>query len=197
MPCVECIRALESGRVVAFATDTFYALACDPYNLKALNQLRALKGRSASRPLPLLIAQDYDWQELGCEHTGLTRTLARLFWPGKLTMIVPCHSDLAARVGREGDDLLGLRVPGGDWLQELLSQWGGPVVGTSANLSGQPPARSCDEAREYFGNKVFYVDGGMAPGGAPSTVVQLVKGGLRVIREGAVTIEAFSEWRVR
>ena len=146
----ECIRALKSGRVVAFGTDTFYALACDPFNLQAVNLLKTLKGRSHAKPLPLLIAQDYDWHQLGCEHTELTRALARSFWPGKLTLIVPCQSDLAALMGQKGDRSLGLRAPGGEWLMGLLSQWEGPLVGTSANLAGQPPACSCGRGERLF-----------------------------------------------
>lgn len=196
MPYAECIRALENGRVVAFATDTFYALACDPYNVQAVIQLRAIKKRADAKPLPLLIARDFDWHRLGCEHTDLTKTLARCFWPGKLTMIVPCQSELAAQVGQPGDGAVGLRVPGNTWLLGLLSRWDGPVVGTSANLAGKPPARSVDEVRGYFGEDLFCVDGGRAPGGEPSTVVHMVEGGLKVDREGAVRLELLNEWIV-
>lgn len=182
---------------MAFATDTYYALACDPYNVQAVIQLRAIKKRADAKPLPLLIARDFDWQRIGCEHTDLTRILARRFWPGKLTMIVPCKSELAAQAGQQGDCALGLRVPGNRWLLGLLSEWDGPLVGTSANLAGMPPARSYYEVRGYFGEDLFCVDGGLAPGGEPSTVVHIVEGGLKVDREGAVKIEALHEWIVR
>ena len=194
MSYAECLRALESGRLISFATDTLYALACDPHNDQAVAQLRTLKRRAAEKPLPLLIAADFDWERLGCTFDELAESLAGAFWPGKLTLIVRCRGALASLVGRASDGAVGLRAPEGDWLQGLLAEWDGPLIGTSANIAGDPPARSYKEVRAYFGDEVFCIDGGATKAGLPSTVVDLVDGTIRVDREGAVSTETLNTW---
>jgi L-threonylcarbamoyladenylate synthase len=171
---------------VAFPTDTFFALSCDPFNTQALATLRRLKGIDAARPVPLLIPAIFDVAKLGCEFNGLATELAERFWPGKLTLVVPCTGTLSQLVGRPEDGAVGLRAPGGAWLQHLLSSWGGPLVGTSANTTGRPPATSPEEIRSYFGRQLGWISEEPAMGGEPSTVVDVTTGEIRVERDGAV-----------
>lgn len=188
MPASACVAALRGGHVVAFPTDTFFALSCDPFNAQALAALRRLKGIEADRPLPLLIPAIIDVSKLGCEFNGLASELAERFWPGKLTLIVPCKGELSRAVGRSEDGAIGLRIPGGAWLQHLLSSWSGPLVGTSANPTGRPPALTPSEIHEYFGRQLGWVSDQSAPGGEPSTVVDVTSGEIRIEREGAVPV---------
>jgi L-threonylcarbamoyladenylate synthase len=173
---------------VAFPTDTFFALSCDPFDAQALSLLRRLKGIGHDRPLPLLIPAIFDVSTLGCEFNGLASELAERFWPGKLTLIVPCKGALAEAVGRPNDGAIGLRIPAGAWLQHLLSSWSGPLVGTSANPTGRPPAVSPAQIHDYFGRQLGWASDQSAPGGEPSTVVDVTSGEIHIEREGAVPV---------
>jgi L-threonylcarbamoyladenylate synthase len=180
---------------VAIPTDTFFALACDPFSDSAVAQVRKLKQRDPGRPLPLLIPLHLNWERIHCHQSPLARELARAFWPGKLTLVVPCRGELAGRVGRPGDGAVGLRAPGGDALQALLAGWDGPLLGTSANISGRPPARTAAEIERYFPSGLSWVAPESAPGGRPSTVVDICSGRLMIEREGSVTLEQLRNWQ--
>jgi L-threonylcarbamoyladenylate synthase len=181
-----CLDQLRAGRVVAFATDTFFALSCDPHSDSALRELRTLKGLDANRPLPLLIPAGYDVARIGCVLPRVATTLIDHYWPGKLTLIVPCHGKLAARVGRRPDGAVGLRVPEGAWLLDLLAAFDGPLVGTSANPTGAPPAASLADVQSYFSTDRVVGYPGESPGGAPSTVLSLADDPPKIVREGAI-----------
>ena len=184
-----CLDALKAGRVVAFPTDTFFALSCDPFSDPALSLLRQEKEIGSLRPLPLLIPPDFDCARIGCVLSQKAQLLARRFWPGKLTLVVPCEGPLGARVGREPDFAVGLRVPEGEWLTDLLRAFDGPLVGTSANRTGQPPAASLEEVRRYFALDKVVAFAGLAPGGAPSTVISVTGDEPTIEREGAIPVE--------
>lgn len=190
-----CLDALRAGRVVAFPTDTFFALSCDPLSDAALARLRELKEIAPGRPLPLLIPPDFDCARIGCVLSEPVRRLTQRFWPGKLTLVVPCDGALGPRVGRRPDFAIGLRVPEGAWLHDLLMAFDGPVVGTSANRTGDPPATTVAEVRRYFSMDQVDSFPGTAPGGAPSTVVSVAGEELVVEREGAVSAaELMQAW---
>ena len=182
-----CLAALKSPGVVAFPTDTFYALSCDPSEPVALSKLRQLKGLDSDRPLPLLIPRDYDLAVCGCTVSDNAAQLMQSFWPGKLTVILPCTGALAAAVGRSADGAIGVRAPDTKWLLRLLERMETPLVGTSANPTGQPPARTSAEVRSYFGAEVAVLDEADAEGGQPSTVVDCTGGAFEIVREGAIS----------
>ena len=192
----DCLQALAAGQVVAFPTDTFFALACDPFCSPAVERVRRLKQRDPGQPLPLLIPLSLDWERIHCDQSPLARELAGAFWPGKLTLVVPCRGELAARVGRQGDGAVGLRAPGGERLQELLRAWDGPLVGTSANISGRPPATTAAEVDTYFPSGPAWIAPESAPGGKPSTVVDVCGERMLIAREGSVTSEQLRKWQV-
>lgn len=181
-----CLTALRAGGLVAFPTDTFFALSCDALNPGAVRRLRELKALAPVRPLPVLIPAALDPVTLGCRLDERARSLIDRHWPGKLTLIVPCEGVLAENVGRAEDGAVGIRVPDGEWLLDLLTRWNGPLVGTSANPTGRPPAVSPDDIRAYFGNQLAWVSPERAPGGNPSTVVDSTGTELRIEREGAI-----------
>lgn len=183
---IACLGALRAGRVVAFATDTLYALSCDPFSAPALHRLRSLKGIAPGRPLPLLIPRGFDVARIDCVLPPRASALVHRYWPGKLTLIVPCHGSLATSVGRLPDGAVGLRVPAGAWLQDLLSAFDGPLVGTSANPTGAPAATNEAQVRAYFPERDVDCFDGACPGGAPSTVLSLADEPVVIEREGAI-----------
>jgi len=180
-----CLRALNTGHLVAFPTDTFYALSCDPFNADAVGRLRAMKGSPAGRPLSLLLPPSFDVATIGCHLSAQAQVLIERFWPGPLTLVVPCDGSLSRLVGGAPDGAVGIREPAEPTPTTMLSEWGRPVVGTSANPVGLPPARIADEVRDYFGDDVCTI-AGHAPGVAASTVVRVVEDRIELLREGMI-----------
>jgi tRNA threonylcarbamoyl adenosine modification protein (Sua5/YciO/YrdC/YwlC family) len=178
---------------VAFPTDTFFALSCDPFDTHALARLRRLK-RIKERPLPLLLPTGFDCRDLGCHLSRFAEELVSHFWPGKLTLIVPCRGVVAARVGRLSDGALGVRVPDWPWTQDLLRSWNGPLVGTSANITGRKPAVTPADVQAQFGDDLEWIARETAPGGEPSTVIDVSGERLRVQRVGAVSESELTPW---
>jgi L-threonylcarbamoyladenylate synthase len=183
-----CLSSLRRGQLVALPTDTFYALACDPLNPAAMSKLHILKHSPAGRPWPLLVSADLDLPEQGCVVTEMGARLIRHFWPGQVTIVLPCTGPLAMAAGRTKDGAVGLRAPAGPAaLLEILSEWRAPLTGTSANVSGRPPAATHTEVEDSFGDAVGCIVSGHCPGGTASTVVDATGTVPEIIRVGAVT----------
>lgn len=179
----EVIEALRSGGVVVIPTDTVYGLACLPRLGDAVQAIFELKGRPDDKPLPVL-GDGIGALETVAVFDDRATELARRFWPGPLTLVLPRNASFTHDLG--GDDMttVAVRVPQNEVALELLSE-AGPLATTSANRSGDPPATSAREAKEIFGDEVSaYVDGGPCRG-LPSTVLSLI-GPPRVLREGAL-----------
>ncbi|MBI4795997.1 MAG: threonylcarbamoyl-AMP synthase [Deltaproteobacteria bacterium] len=183
----ESRRLLAAGGILGLPTETFYALAADPYQPAALRRLYALKGRAEEKPVLLLVADTEMARQVAREvpETGV-RLMAR-FWPGPLTLILPARGDLPDLVtGRTGT--VGVRQPRQPLTLGLLAALGFPVTGTSANRAGREPLiLAGDVAREFGGEIDLILDAGPCPGGLPSTVVDVTVTPPRLVRAGAVS----------
>jgi L-threonylcarbamoyladenylate synthase len=180
----DALEALLAGEVVVMPTDTVYGLACLPSLSSAVARIFALKGRSEDKALPILgasaeaLADEASFDDRAVE-------LARRFWPGPLTLVLPRADGFTFYLGEGGSESVAVRVPQNEIALELLSAAGPPAV-TSANLSGHPPSTTIEEAEATFGSDVSaYVDCGESHG-VPSTVASLI-GDLQVLRQGGVT----------
>jgi L-threonylcarbamoyladenylate synthase len=180
------VAVLRSGGVVAYPTDTLYGLAVDPRNDAAVERLFAVKGREAASAIALIAADATMAEEVAANGFGsLERRLASAFWPGPLTIVVPAASAMARALSPGGT--LGVRVPAHLVARRLSAAFGGCITATSANIAGRLPSVTADEVAAALGERVdFLVDAGPAPGGAPSTVVELVEGRPLLHRAGAV-----------
>jgi L-threonylcarbamoyladenylate synthase len=184
--------ALRDGAIVAYPTDTFYGLAVDPRRDDAVRKLFAVKGRAGSAAIPLIAGDAEQAMTVGAFSPAAV-ALARAFWPGPLTIVVPAAPGLSRLLSGERDTL-GVRVPAHAVARALATAFGAPITSTSANLSGDPPSRSAREVVAGFGNRVDVVlDGGEAPGGPPSTLVELVEGRPVLHRSGAIAWERVLE----
>ncbi len=184
----QAVYVLSQGGVVAVPTDTVYGLAADARNASAVAKVLDLKGRSPDAPLPLLVADLAQAETLAGPFSGAARALAEHFWPGALTLVVPAKVDLPEGVTRDG--AVGLRVPDDPICLRVIELFGGPVTGTSANLTGRAPAMTPDEVRKQLGRKVDYVvEAGRAGGARPSTVARVSATELSVVRQGAISDE--------
>ncbi len=180
------LAALKAGEAIVFPTETFYGVGVDARNPRALQRLFELKGRDPDKPVALIAADLEMVTSMVREMPPAARRLARQFWPGPLTMVLPAAADLSpALTNREGG--VGIRISPHPIALELTRRLGSPLTATSANLAGAAPARTLEEAWEAFGKAIAaYVDGGTLTGSLPSTVITFYGERIRIVRAGAV-----------
>ena len=168
---------LRSGAVVAFPTETFYALGADPRCPEAVSEVFRLKGRPGDRRLPW-IAASREQVEAVCVLSERASTLADRCWPGPVTLV------LTRRDG--GGDTVAVRVSSHPLARALAEALGHPVISTSANPTGEPPLTTAAEVREAFAGRgadsLRILDGGRTPGGEPSVIVDVTGESPRVLR---------------
>ena len=183
------VDVLANGGVAAIPTDTLYGLAANALDESAVMKIYELKGRPDGMALPLLLSQAEDVRMCAKEVPQAAWTLMERFWPGALTLVVRKSASIPDIV-TAGLDTVALRVPDHPVPREIVETLGAPITGTSANLSGRPGITNPAAVRREFGNTInFVLDGGDAPGGVASTIVDVSGDGLRVLREGAVSRE--------
>jgi len=177
---------LRAGGIVAYPTETFYGLGALASRGDALARLAAAKLRPEGKPLPLIAADRAQVEAVGSLADPLAARLAARFWPGPLTLLLPAAPGLHAAI-TAGGATVGVRIPASDVARALAREAGGALVSTSANVSGEPPPSSAAALSAGLVARIDGVlDGGPAPGGLPSTVVALERGGVRLVRAGAV-----------
>jgi len=181
----EAARALSRGGIVAFPTESSYGLAVDALSSAALERLFALKRREPGKPPPILISDEAMLELLVARVPPLARRLMARFWPGPLTLVLPARPGLPEPLVSDGG--VGVRRSPHAVADALVAAFGRPLTATSANLSGLPPALRADEVRATFGDAVHLLDGGDAPGAAPSTVARIDDDGtVTILRAGAL-----------
>ena len=183
---------IRRGGVVAIPTDALYALVCDPLNLHAVGKVFAAKGRHSERALPLLVSDVVMAEELAKEVSTRFYLLARHFWPGPLTIIVPASSKVPLKVtGNTGR--LAMRQAKCKIATALLERLSQPLIATSANISGQPTLSSGIEVFGVMDGRVdLILDGGPVTG-VGATTVDVTDPYWRVIKEGAIAEKDLAE----
>lgn len=181
------LAALESGRVVAFPTDTVYGLGCLVHSSAAIDRLYQVKERDTGKAIAVLIGDIDHLPRVTGGLSGAAQRLAAHFWPGALTLVVPRNPDLPGNLSPL--PTIGIRMPNHSFALALLKKTG-PLAVTSANLSGLPSPVTAQEVLEQLQERVdLVIDGGACPGGIPSTVVDCTGAEPRILREGALTRE--------
>jgi L-threonylcarbamoyladenylate synthase len=184
--------AVRCGNLVAIPTDALYTVVADPFNLRAVARVFEAKGRDTQRALPIVIGDLMAAEELAGELSNRFFLLARRFWPGPLTIIVPASAKVPLKVtGNTGR--LALRQPQSTVINRMLAILGQPLIATSANMSGSPTCRSGIEAFGMMDGRVDLVlDGGTCPGEGPTTV-DITEPWWRVIKHGAIDEKEIAE----
>jgi L-threonylcarbamoyladenylate synthase len=186
----EAAELLLAGHVVAFPTDTVYGVGAHLLRAEALEGLFYAKGRPENRPLPVLVASPEEVYRLASRVPPEAEGLIRALFPGALTVVLPASSEIPPQV-EAGTGSVGIRMPGSDVALELLRRCGGALATTSANRSGGPENNTAQAVMEDIGDRISAVlDGGMSPGGVPSTVVDVSSGAPTILRYGALPAEA-------
>jgi L-threonylcarbamoyladenylate synthase len=184
--------AIRLGQVVAIPTDALYALVADPFDLRAVRQVYQAKGRENHRPLPLFVRDALMVEELVREPSQRFQILARRFWPGPLTIIMPASPTVPLRAtGNTGR--LAVRHAKSRLVDELLTRLNQPLIATSANISGLP---TCTSGIEVFGvmdGRVDLVLDGGPSLGAGATTIDITEQHWQIIREGAISAQDVTE----
>ncbi len=192
----QAIAAMQHGGVVAFPTDTVYGIGASLAYPDALERIFQIKHRDRDRTLPVLVSSPADLDKVTEFVDPELLELASAFWPGPLTIALPARASLPEFVVAN-DNTVGVRIPDHSVALTLARRCGGAIAVTSANLSGQPPARRPDEIDPSLADELdLILDGGIARGGLASTVIRLEGATINVIRQGAIPTSAIeAAWR--
>lgn len=183
---------IRRGGIVAFRTDTFYGLGVDPGNVQSIRKLINLKGREEGKPI-LLILADPDDANRYVQDRSNAFDRATGFWPGPLTLVARAQAGIPPEL-TAGTGTIGVRLPADDNVRDLVRVCGGALTGTSANVSGAPPARSATEVQNQFPIGVdLIIDGGDVEITEPSSVLDVTGSKPQIIREGAVSRKALQK----
>ncbi|MGA2269900.1 MAG: L-threonylcarbamoyladenylate synthase [Bryobacteraceae bacterium] len=177
--------AVRRGKVAAIPTDALYTLVADPFNLGAVAQVFQAKGREPHRSLPILVGDLLMAEELASELSNRFFLLARRFWPGPLTIIVPASARVPLKVtGNTGR--LALRQSRSRIANQLIAILNQPLISTSANISGRPTCRSGIDVFGMMDGRVdLVIDGGVCDG-AGATTIDITEPYWRLIKAGAI-----------
>jgi L-threonylcarbamoyladenylate synthase len=184
--------AVRRGKVAAIPTDALYTLVADPFNLGAVAQVFHAKGREPHRSLPILVGDLIMAEDLASELSNRFFILARRFWPGPLTIIVPASARVPLKVtGNTGR--LALRQSRSKVANQLIAMLNHPLISTSANISGRPTCRSGIDVFGMMDGRVdLVIDGGMCDG-AGATTIDITEPYWRLIRTGAIDEKEIAE----
>lgn len=190
-PDAKAIRAaadaIRDGQLVVFPTETVYGLAADATDEAAVKRVFDAKGRVGKQPLPVQVGSLDDVLKAAEFIPTNAKPLAELYWPGPLTLVLPRNASLP-RALTGGKETVGVRVPDHPVALALAREVESPIVATSANLSGNPPARNAaDAVKEVGGWAAVVLDGGESRYGQPSTVVDVTVTPPRILRRGTIS----------
>lgn len=177
------------GGLVAIPTDTIYGLAGNSLDAGAVAKIYEVKNRPAVKALILLVPGLEAAETVCAEIPEAARLLAKAFWPGPLSIVLP-RRDTVPDIVTAGGDTIGVRCPGHAKALELLRLTGVPLAAPSANFSGMPSPKTAEEVLQYFDGKIdCVIDGGKCALGLESTIVDLTSVPFRVVRQGALPEE--------
>jgi L-threonylcarbamoyladenylate synthase len=179
------VKILQMGGVIAFPSDTVYGLGADAFNSTAVERIYEIKTRPKHRQLPLLIADVEQMTTLAEPILEIAWFLARRFWPGGLTLVLSKTDSVPPYLA--SGPTIAVRVPNHPVCLALIQHLGNPIIGTSANISGQPAALTAEEVGQQLGGKIdFVINGGKCPGGKESTIVDITHEPPIILRQGII-----------
>lgn len=182
---VFAVEALRRGEIVAYPTETFYALGVDALDELALARLRLLKGRK-EKAISVLVDGPQMLGGLVSKVSPRAAALMRGHWPGALTLALPARRGIPAPLVAEG--CIAVRQSPHPTAQALVARFGRPITATSANRAGEPPGTTAEAVDEIFEGRCRILHGGTTPGGQPSTLARVRGDRVEILRQGAVEI---------
>ncbi len=182
------LASLKRGDVIVFPTETVYGLGADALNPAAVEKVFQLKGRNPDSPIPIIVADQAMLQGLVERISPVARTLMERFWPGPLTLVLPAAPGTPKQL-LNGTGGVGVRISSEAIATQLARQLGRPLTATSANPSGQQAASTIEQAQSYFAGEIeIFLDGGKLPSKIGSSVVEVIDGCIKIIRQGEISV---------
>lgn len=179
---------LQQGHLVVFPTDTVYGIGAVAFNSAAIARLYEAKQRPSTKAIPILLADMADIWRVTTAIPAIAESYIQQFWPGPLTLIVPKHPDLPANIS--DNDGIAVRIPSCEVARAVIRAAGGAVATSSANLSGQPPAQTAQEAlRQLEGWVTAVLDNGPSPHSIASTIIDCTGDSPKLVRQGPIRPE--------
>jgi len=180
------IDSLKKGGLAVLPTDTLYGIHASALDQKSVENVYRIRKRAPEKPFIILIGSIDQIKLFGIKIDGQTKNIMNNYWPGKLSIVLPCIESKYEYLHR-GTETLAFRLPDKKELIDFLLITG-PLISTSVNPEGMPPAKTIEEAKKYFGNQInFYIDQGKLDS-LPSTVIKIENGKIEVLRQGKVII---------
>jgi L-threonylcarbamoyladenylate synthase len=185
------LEILKDGGLVAFPTDTVYGLGALAFDERAVSRISDVKGRLVDKAIPILIGSYDQVERVASGVNAESEKLARRFWPGPLTIILPRHVLVPEAV--TPFQTVGVRIPDFAATIELLKMTG-PMAVSSANLTGMGSSTTARGVQTQLDGKIpLILDGGVTPGGIPSTVMDCMEGTPNILRQGPISLEQLLE----
>lgn len=187
----KALEVLNGGGVIAYPTESFYALGVLATDETAVKRLCRIKNRPANKPLPVIVGDMETLRAVVKSVPLQAEILIEKFWPGPLTIIFEAVIGLPELL-TGGSGRIAVRIPGESAALHLSRRVRLPITATSANPSGSAPARSAQEVIDYFGESVdLLIDAGETPGGKPSTIVDATATPLKILRAGKIELQEY------
>lgn len=185
----KAIELLKNGGIVVFPTDTAYGVGCRMDDEKAVAKLFRIRKRPETQAVPVLVNNIKMAKKYSKNLKDEIEQLMRKYWPGALTIVVPCKKRLVPELVRGGGETIGLRIPNHDIPLTIIEELQVPILGPSANFHGEPTPYSFKDLDPKFVKLVDYVIKGECPLRKVSTVIDVSQRKWRILREGAVKIK--------
>ena len=186
--------AIQNGSIISAPTETFYVLCADPFNLRVIEEIFLITKRQEWKPLLLLADSIEQIEGITSGLPDIFYEISERFWPGPLTLILPAANHIPLKI-TGGTGTVGIRIPDSKVTRMLIRSLDIPVTGTSANLSTHPVCSTADDVLMQLGGKIdLILDQGDTAGKAPSTILDLTRDPVRVVREGAILLDKLSSY---
>ena len=185
---IEALRVFKKGGIVAYPTESFYALGVMAYDEAALRRLHQLKKRPVEKAMPLIVGSRDILNIIVKSVPAQAEELMKNYWPGPLTIIFDAKENLSMLLISDKNKIA-VRIPGDSFALSLAKTADFPITATSANISGKPPAQNSEEVINYFGENIdLVVNGPKTPGGKPSTIIDATVSPPKILREGSILL---------
>ncbi|NHV45366.1 MAG: threonylcarbamoyl-AMP synthase [Candidatus Verstraetearchaeota archaeon] len=186
---LEIGEMIKKGGVIVYPTDTVYGIGGNPFLEDVAIRIKNIKQRE-EKAMPILVSSLEKAKEIAY-FNDLSLKIANTFWPGPLTIVLKTKVKFSPHL-TGGRDSIGLRIPNHELALKIIEASGGALIGTSANISGRPPAISIEDLDEKIKSSVdLIIDGGKCYLGKPSTVIEVIDSRIKIIRIGVIGIDEF------
>jgi len=177
-------QIINEGGIAVFPTDTVYGIGCNPYDINAVKKIYKIKSRDVSKSFPVLVYSK-ELAEQIAHFNKYTREIVDKFWPGPLTMILKITDDKLKK-SLNLNNKIAIRIPNHKCTLDLLEKCNF-IVGTSANVSGEPSFTNPDECFNKIKEYDIFVDGGTITSKGESTIIEIINNEIKIIREGSLS----------